>query len=78
VIDGDLGELPVPHLITRRDERTVVLMQCPPTDVRPLLKDARGGVGRPIDSMAGVPLSFRDAELALERVAYEPGARLLE
>jgi purine catabolism regulator len=78
VIDGDLGELPIPHLITRRDERTVVLMQCPPTDVRPLLKDARGGVGRPIDSMAGVPLSFRDAELALERVAYEPGARLLE
>jgi purine catabolism regulator len=75
VIDGHLDELPVPHLLTRRNERTVVLIQ---GDVRPHLGDVRGGVGRPIDSMAGVPLSFRDAELALERVAYEPGARLLE
>jgi purine catabolism regulator len=77
VIDGEIGELPVPHLLTRRDERTVALIQ---GEVRPLLGglDASAGVGRAIDSMAGVPLSFRDAELALGRVAYEPGARLLE
>jgi purine catabolism regulator len=75
VIDGAIPELPVPHLVTRRHERTVALIQ---GDVRALLRDVRGGVGRPVDSMAGVPLSFRDAELALERVAYEPGARLLE
>jgi purine catabolism regulator len=75
VIDGELPELPVPHLLTRRGGRTVALIQ---GEVRPLLKDVRGGVGRPIDSMAGVPLSFRDAGLALERVAHEPGARLLE
>jgi purine catabolism regulator len=75
VIDGAIPEFPVPHLVTRRHERTVALIQ---GDVRALLRDVRGGVGRPVDSMAGVPLSFRDAELALERVAYEPGARLLE
>ncbi len=75
VIDGELGELVAPHLLTRRGDRTVALIQ---GDVRPLLGDARAGVGRPIDGMAGVPRSFRDAELALERVAYEPGARLLE
>jgi purine catabolism regulator len=75
VIDGDLHALPVPHLVTRRDERTIALIQ---GDVRAVLNGVRGGVGRAIDSMAGVPLSFRDAELALERVAHEPGARLLE
>lgn len=77
VIDGDIGELPVPHLLSRRGDRCVALIQ---GDARAVLGglEVSGGVGRPIDSMAGVPLSFRDAELALERVAYEPGARLLE
>jgi purine catabolism regulator len=35
------------------------------------------GIGRPFEAMGDVPVSFRDAELALERVAYEPGRRRL-
>jgi hypothetical protein len=34
-------------------------------------------LGRAISSMAGVPRSYRDAQLALERLAYDPEATVL-
>ena len=68
----------VPHLVTTRGDRTVALLQGP--GVHALLVDVPGdvGIGRSFEAMGDVPLSHRDAELALERVAYEPGRRLLD
>jgi purine catabolism regulator len=70
ILDGELGELAVPQLATTRDGRTVALIQGE-------VALRQGGIGRPISSMAGVPRSYRDAELALERLAFDPEAAVL-
>ena len=46
----------------------------------PLVEDERPvlvGVGRPVAHFAEVPDSLRDAEIAVERLGYETGRRLL-
>ena len=61
----------VAHLVSARGDHAVALLQGrvgPPC--------VRAGIGRPIDTIAGVPRAFRDAQLAVERVregqlAYE-------
>ncbi len=63
VIGGDLAEVPLPSLVTRRGDRTIALIQ---GDAR--LAGVKAGLGRPVRSMADVPLSFRDATLAFQRV----------
>jgi hypothetical protein len=62
-----------------RGERTVALLQGVAAHalLGALPGDADIGVGRAFEAMSDVPVSFRDAELALERVAYEPGRRPL-
>ena len=59
-------EFDVAHLVTRRGERCVALVQ----GALPPLGDARAGIGRPIERIADVPRSFRDAQLAVERVQH--------
>jgi purine catabolism regulator len=59
-----------PHLVTTRGERAVALVQA---DARPLVAavgDVRAGIGRPVERIADVPRSFRDAQLAIERVQH--------
>ena len=61
----------VAHLVTTRGERAVALLQGTVA-----LPGMRAGIGRPVCEVAGVPRSFRDAQLAVERVtdgqlAYE-------
>ena len=61
----------VAHLMSVRGDRTIVLAQDPL-----VLTGLRAGIGRPVETIADVPRSFRDALLAVERVtdgqlAYE-------
>jgi purine catabolism regulator len=61
----------VAHLVTARGDHAVALLQG-----QVALPGLRAGIGRPVDSVADVPRSFRDAQLAVGRVregqlAYE-------
>ena len=61
-----------PHLCTTRDGRCVALVQ----GELPDLGAARAGIGRPVERIADVPRSYRDAQIAVARVqqgtlAYE-------
>ncbi len=67
-----LAAADAPHLSTTREARCVALVQGPFPD----LGEARAGIGRPVERIADVPRSFRDAQLAVGRVqqgtlAYE-------
>src|SRR4051812_27370761 len=63
--------LPSPSLELERDGVVFALVQAPREVLRERLADAgAAGVGRPITSAREVPHSFRDAELALQRVAF--------
>ena len=72
------------YLLTSRGPETVALVQCGDAELHaalaPLLDDERPlqvGTGRPVDHLTEAHHSLRDAELAIERLGYEPGRRLL-
>ncbi len=64
VMYGEAPPIEVPHLATRSGERCILLVQ----GVAPL-PGIRAGIGRPVTTIADVPRSYRDAQLAVERVA---------
>jgi PucR family transcriptional regulator, purine catabolism regulatory protein len=73
-----------PHLLASRGPGTIALVQCEDAELHaalaPLADDERPiqvGVGRPVDHLTEAHHSLRDAELAIERLGYEPGRRLL-
>ena len=66
----------IPHLVTTRNDRAVALVQGGEVALAAALDGVRAGLGRPIEDIGDVPRSYRDAELAVERVregtlAYE-------
>jgi PucR family transcriptional regulator, purine catabolism regulatory protein len=61
-----LAAADAPHLCTTRGGRCVALVQ----GTIPDLGEARAGIGRPVERVADVPRSFRDAQLAVERVQH--------
>ena len=66
----------LPHLVTTRKDRAVALVQGGEVALAAALDGVRAGLGRPIEDIGDVPRSYRDAELAVERVregtlAYE-------
>jgi purine catabolism regulator len=78
-LERSAAEAGTPHLVTARGARTVALLQCPRAGglgIVAALDGVRAGIGRPIEHIGDVPRSYRDAELAVERVrdgalAYE-------
>ena len=66
----ELGEalVGVPHLLGERDDCVVALVQAP---LEQIDVPACAGIGRPVDGIAAVRESLRDAELALERASAE-------
>jgi purine catabolism regulator len=83
-LERALVEAGAPHLLAAREPATIALVQCEDAELHaalaPLLDDDRPiqiGMGRSVDHLREVHHSLRDAELAIERLGYEPGPRLL-
>ena len=83
-LERALVEAGAPHVLTQRPAGVIALVQCGDAELRtmlaPLVEDERSvlvGVGRPVEHFAEVPDSLRDAEIAVERLGYETGRRLL-
>jgi purine catabolism regulator len=74
-VDGAVN-LPSPNLQLERDGVLIALVQAPRETLRDRLGKAAGaGIGRPVMSVADVPHSYRDAQLALQRVGFERDGR---
>lgn len=74
-----------PHLVTRRGESIVALVQQPAAALRAALGEVAAahaeiviGIGRPIDGLDRVHDSVRDAELGVDAAGLEHGRRLLD
>jgi purine catabolism regulator len=77
ILRHELGEslAAVPHLLSERAESVVALVQAPLEQIE---APACAGIGRPVQDIAAVRESLRDAELALERSASEGRAVAFE
>jgi len=83
-LERALVEAGAPHLVSERPPGVIALVQCGDQALgamlAPLGDDERSilvGVGRPAAHFAEVPHSLRDAEIAVDRLGYETGRRLL-
>jgi purine catabolism regulator len=79
-----LGRAGAPHLLTRRNDAVVVLVQGLEGELRALLETllatqpgAVTGVGRPLETLAAARHSHRDAELAVRGASGRPPPRIL-
>jgi purine catabolism regulator len=79
VLRHELGEAlaDVPHLLSEREGYVVMLAQAPLEQLTGVVGEC-AGIGRPVSGIAAVPVSLRDAELALERAAAEGGVVAFE
>jgi PucR family transcriptional regulator, purine catabolism regulatory protein len=77
ILRHELGEslAAFPHLLSERDGHVVALVQAP---LERIEAPACAGIGRPVQGIAAVRESLRDAELALERSASEGRAVAFE
>ena len=78
-VRGPVGALPGAQLAGQRDGVTIVLVQAAREALRRrLASSGGGGIGRPVRSVADVGHSFRDAQLALQRVEFDREPRVLD
>jgi PucR-like helix-turn-helix protein/purine catabolism regulatory family protein/diguanylate cyclase with GGDEF domain len=72
VLRHELGEnlTGVPHLLSEHAGCVVALVQAPLEEIEPVVGPCTG-IGRPVNGVAAVRESLRDAELALERATSE-------
>jgi purine catabolism regulator len=73
-----LARARAPHLVSERDGAVVALVQVEREALEAALAELPGtvaGLGRAVASIGAARESLRDAELALERAASEPGRR---
>jgi purine catabolism regulator len=81
---SELERLRAPYLLRLLSDQLVALVQAASSDLMALVEvimagepAIRVGVGRAVHEIGRAGDSFRDAELAVDRVALEPGRRLL-
>jgi sugar diacid utilization regulator len=74
----------LPFLAGVRDGAYVLLVQAPHADTRAAVEQAlsacpgaAAGIGRPVSTVAAVPASLRDAEIALDRAPADPARWVL-
>lgn len=74
----------LPFLVSSHDEACVLLVQAALKDIQAAVgealavhPEASAGMGRPVTSIAAVPDSLRDAEIALQRTRADPVRRML-
>jgi PucR family transcriptional regulator, purine catabolism regulatory protein len=68
-----LARIGAPCLVSERDGAVVALVQAPREAIEAELAGALAGIGRPVEGIGALRESLRDAELALQRAASEPG-----
>jgi purine catabolism regulator len=83
-LERALSDAGAPQLVTARGPAAVALAQCDATALNAALEPLLAadpallaGIGRPVGDLAEAHHSLRDAEIAVERLAYDTERRLL-